>query len=375
MDVRSGKDPALDSKLGARVSDNLYQRNGIWWLKIQVAGTVHRRSLRTSSRPVAKRHAAEIVAQLKEHAVTGNQRHTYDEAAKRWYRETLPSLEPATGKRYLVSSRSLSKHFKGLFLDQIKTRHIADFVSARKEENTTDATIRRDLTALSSIFRSAATWGWIDQNVAKLWDRSTLGESSSEIHRLDQASFDAVVKECPPAMAALLRFLLETGMRLEEACSLTWRNVDRQGETAFISKTKTHQPRTIELTPAAMKVIAKLPVSLGSPYVFTHGDGGRYVSPSGLFGKIRKRTQESAQDFRPFRIHDLRHEFAARWLEAGGSIYDLSRYLGHQSVTTTERHYLRFVPTGKISVARRLQGTNGGTGESGRKSRKSQKTA
>jgi integrase/recombinase XerD len=357
------------------VSDNLYQRNGIWWLKIQVAGTVHRRSLRTGSRAVAKRHAAELIAALKEHAVTGNQRHTYDEAAKRWYRETLPSLEPATGRRYLVSSRSLSPHFKGLFLDQIKPRNIADFVSARKEEGTNDATIRRDLTALSSIFRSAVSWGWIDQNVARQWDRSTLGESSSEVHRLDQASFDAVVKEAPPALAALLRFLLETGMRLEEACSLTWRNVDRQGGTAFIAKTKTHQPRTIELTDAALKIIGKLPVSLGSPYVFTHGDGGRYVSPSSLFGKVRERAQRTAQNFRTFRIHDLRHEFAARWLEAGGSIYDLSRYLGHQSVTTTERHYLRFVPTGKIAVARRLEGTNSGTGKSGRETKKPRKSA
>lgn len=361
------------------MSDNLYQRNGIWWLKIQVDGTVHRRSLRTSSRAVAKREAGVLIAALKEHAVTGEQRHTYDEAAKRWYRESLPSLEPATARRYLVSSRSLSPHFKGLFLDQIKRRGVADFVSARKAKGTNDATIRRDLTALSSILRSAVSWGWIDQNVAKQWDRSILGESSSEIERLHFPSFEAVAMEAPPAMAALLRFLLATGMRLEEACSLTWRNVDRIAGTAFIAKTKTHQPRTIELEPEALAIIAALPVSIATPYVFTHRDGGRYVSPSSLFGKVRERAQQAAQkekrEFHRFRIHDLRHEFAAQWLERGGAIYDLSRYLGHQSVTTTERHYLRFVPTGKISVARRLEGTIPGTGTSGQKVKKPQKTA
>lgn len=361
------------------MADNLYQRNGIWWLKIQVAGTLHRRSLRTSSRAVAKREAATLIASLKEHAVTGEQRHTYDDAAKRWYRETLPSLEPATGRRYLTSSRHISPLLKGLFLDQIKRRNVADFVSARKAAGATDATIRRDLTALSSILRSAVSWGWIDQNVAKQWDRSTLGESSGEIHRLHPRSFDMVMAECPPAFAALLRFLLNTGMRLEEGCSLTWRNVDKTAGTAFIAKTKTHMPRTIELEPEALKIVAAQPTSLASPYVFTHGGGGRYVSPSGFFQKIRDRAQQKAQEneveFRPFRIHDLRHEFAARWLEKGGAIYDLSRYLGHQSVSTTERHYLRFVPTGKIVVARRLEGTKSGTGESGQKPRKARKSA
>jgi integrase len=41
-------------------------------------------------------------------------------------------------------------------------------------------------------------------------------------------------------------------------------------------------------------------------------------------------------DFRPFRVHDLRHAFAIRWLRAGGDIYHLSLHLGHTSLKTTE---------------------------------------
>jgi integrase len=91
--------------------------------------------------------------------------------------------------------------------------------------------------------------------------------------------------------------------------------------------------------------------------VFNHGLGSRYTSPSSLFGKVRARTQKKAQEkgipFRPFRLHDLRHEFAARWLERGGSIYDLSRHLGHDSVATTERFYLRFLPAEEHEAARK----------------------
>ena len=36
--------------------------------------------------------------------------------------------------------------------------------------------------------------------------------------------------------------------------------------------------------------------------------------------------------------HQLRHTFACNWLRDGGSIEALSRFLGHASVTTTERY-------------------------------------
>jgi integrase len=42
--------------------------------------------------------------------------------------------------------------------------------------------------------------------------------------------------------------------------------------------------------------------------------------------------------FKPFRVHDLRHRFAIRWLRRGGDIYHLSMHLGHQSLKTTEAY-------------------------------------
>ena len=46
--------------------------------------------------------------------------------------------------------------------------------------------------------------------------------------------------------------------------------------------------------------------------------------------------------FRRFRFHDLRHLHAVEYLKAGGSLYDLSKRLGHTSVKTTEI-YLDFL--------------------------------
>lgn len=51
-------------------------------------------------------------------------------------------------------------------------------------------------------------------------------------------------------------------------------------------------------------------------------------------------------------LHHLRHEYAIRFLEAGGSIYDLQRELGHTSVKTTEG-YLAFLSEEQAAAAKR----------------------
>jgi integrase/recombinase XerD len=53
-------------------------------------------------------------------------------------------------------------------------------------------------------------------------------------------------------------------------------------------------------------------------------------------------ARKQAQDFRPFRFHDLRHVHAVDWLKSGRSIYVLQQRLGHTSVKTTEM-YLAFL--------------------------------
>jgi integrase/recombinase XerD len=252
------------------MSDNLYERNGIWWFKVQIAGVPYRRSLRTRSRPLARKLAAAEIEKIKAFAVSGEQRHLYKEAVLRWTKEFLPSKEAATSRRYLSSARQLSPFFSSLYIDQIRPATIAAYVSHRKAESATDMTIRRDLTALSSILRNCVSWGWTDTNAAKLWDRSTLKESRLAIHRVDQATFDMVRKEAPPALAALMVFLLETGARLEEAASLTRRQL-KANNRVYLEKTKTHHPRTIALSPPAAKAIQSQPIDIASDYVFNHG--------------------------------------------------------------------------------------------------------
>jgi integrase/recombinase XerD len=55
-------------------------------------------------------------------------------------------------------------------------------------------------------------------------------------------------------------------------------------------------------------------------------------------------------------VHQLRHTFACRWLEAGGSLPTLQQILGHRSVVTTQ-HYARLSEESVRLEAARINGT------------------
>ncbi len=76
------------------------------------------------------------------------------------------------------------------------------------------------------------------------------------------------------------------------------------------------------------------------------------------FGNLMRRTMQieanAGRPFRLFRVHDLRHCFAIRWLKSGGDIYRLSRHLGNASLKTTEL-YLRYLTDEELDRIRGVE--------------------
>lgn len=334
------------------MSDNLYKRNKVWWCRVHASGRDVRRSLRTGDRAEAKRRRDAWLKEVSQAAFSGASRPTYQEAVTRWAGEYLPgAVKPATAKRYLVSARQLDPFFARLYVDEISRRAIADFVTGRRRAGATNATIRRDLTALSRILACCVAWGWRDDNPARDFDRSIIRERRDPIRPPTDEEVAAVVAACPPMFAGLVRFLAQTGMRQEEAAGLEWAQVDLPGREVTLLRTKTGRSRVVTMSAQAAGTLAALPRHITSPYAFWHGGGERYSEVASRFHAICKAAGQH------FRCHDLPHKFAIDWLKAGGDIYRLSRHLGHSSVKTTEI-YLGHVGEGRHESRH----SNGGSG-------------
>jgi hypothetical protein len=170
----------------------------------------------------------------------------FKEAVLRWAKEVLPgSVKPGVAKRYLVSIGQMADHFGELRVAEIDAASISSYISSRSGA-ATNATIRRDLTALSRLLSSCVAWGWLQSNPARLFDRSIIRERRDPISPPADDDVETLIAASPPGVARILRLLEQTGMRENEAVTLAASDVDRGGKQIRLIRTKTNRPRTLD---------------------------------------------------------------------------------------------------------------------------------
>ncbi len=311
----------------------IYKRNRTYWVRFHYAGEEVRRSAQTSSKTVAQQYLAHLLEEHRRIGRGGRPRHTYAAALARFYVEYLPGLKPKTQERYRGSLRRFEPYVGHLHLDQITKTVLADYVSARRAQGVTGATIRRDLATLSSLCSFAQAVDMIEINPVKAFSKRHIREAVSKTSYPSDAEIEAMVGRAPKAMKLPIRFLASTGMRTSEAISMEWSQVDLVRREVLLTKTKTSAPRTVPLSDAAYEVLLACPRHPTSRAVFWHGAHGQpYSQFSSHFGRLARKVGF------PFRAHDLRHRFASVFLQATGDLAALQAVLGHKSIDMTMRY-------------------------------------
>lgn len=139
----------------------------------------------------------------------------------------------------------------------------------------------------------------------------------------------------------VIRLALETGLRWGELCRARREHIENG--MLIVSRTKSGRIRRVPLNPNfESELRARSP---GNLIEFTEGSAGS-------FNKVVCRRSGVER----FHVHQLRHTFACRWLERGGSLPALQQILGHASVTTTQQ-YARLSDDSVRSEAARVYGS------------------
>lgn len=333
-----------------REPENLYQRGGVWYARVQVNKLPIRRSLKTRSRTEAKRLLKLWLEQISPYH--GTSRHTFEDAAAEWIEGCAGEWKAKTRRRYDTSLTVLLPHFQGMFWDQVNKASLQKFIEARKRQGASVATINRDLTVVSGIAKHVRELpGWPDTNPVEALPKKPRKARKWIYVRPPFADIDAIFARMPGTFGDLCRYALATGARKDEIVFLK-RHDATQGK-AQLWETKSRF-RVISHSPDAQAIVDRQKAHPRCEYLFCTRHGGPYKRVTEMFREVVLRAQKMAQkeghSLQRMRFHDLRHEYAIRYLESGGSLYTLQRNLGHSTIKQTEE-YLRYLTSEQAAIA------------------------
>lgn len=326
-----------------RKPSNLYQRSGVWYARITVGTREHRRSLETRDRREAERRLKKWLAERSPYH--GTIRHTFKEAATLWLE--AGEWKPKTAAGYAKLLTGLLAHFGDLFWDQVDKAELQRFADARRLAGSGTATINRYLSVVSGISNHVKELpGWPEINPVSLLPKKPRRERRAHYIRPPASDVEAYFVRMQGTFGDLCRVALESGARMDELVYLH-RDHAKGGQATF-HDTKSGIPRTIPWTPTARAIVDRQPAIVGSPYLFNSSNKGPYKRATEMWREVVIRAQNMAQKtgrkLTRMRFHDLRHEYAIRYLESGGSLYTLQKLLGHGSIRQTEWYLAYLTP-------------------------------
>lgn len=141
----------------------------------------------------------------------------------------------------------------------------------------------------------------------------------------------------PLYVRQMVLLALNTGLRRGEIFKLRWENVSLAGNliTVRAVSAKSNRTRHVPLNETARRVLLELdPVRHISGFVFVNPDTGK------PFTRIHNSWVNLRQLARleDFRLHDCRHDFASRLVQAGVPLAEVRDLLGHSTIRLTERY-------------------------------------
>lgn len=275
-------------------------------------------------------------------------------------------------RSWRVDERIARQHLSPFFGDRplvhISRCEVESWLHRLASQGLAPATCNRILAVFKTICTLAATHGLLPAGQSPCE-----GVSSFKIHMqrecyLTQEEARRLMRELGRSTrpeATALRLLLLTGARKSEILKARWENVRLDQHLLTVPLSKSGKPRYISLSDKAMEVIRTIPRRSGCPWLFPGHVPGKPLSDIYVFWNALRDKLGLAH----VRIHDLRHTFASLLVNAGHSLYEVQKLLGHSDPRTTMR-YAHLGQASLVAAAETVSGflVEGSRGSSGENS-------
>ena len=230
--------------------------------------------------------------------------------------------------------RIIKRHLGSRLLVDIGPREIEGMIAARIQEGVAKATINRQGATLSKLFAWSIERGY-HPGPNPMRQIKKFRENPGRIRYLTGEEASRLILAAAPHLKPILVAGLHTGGRLNELLSLKWGDIDfDRGIVSFRRETtKSRKERQVPVSPELTATLRRLRPGAPDERVFEYNGRG-LVSVRSSF----KRACRKAGLGRDVVFHTLRHSFASWFVMNGGDPYRLQKYLGHSTMTLTQRY-------------------------------------
>jgi integrase len=227
-------------------------------------------------------------------------------------------------------------------------------------------TVRKLHYLLSSAFRRAVRWGWIDHSPTSHASAPPQPHPEPQPPTPAEAARILTAAWTDPDLGPLVWLAMATGARRGELCALRWRHIDtvrglmvirssiaQAGVQVWEKDTKLHQRRHIALDPVTIAILdayreqrrqraAVVGVELSDDgFIFSpRADARTCRSPQAITSQYRRLTIELGVHTT---LHKLRHYSATELIRAGVDVRTVAGRLGHSDGGTTLVYYAAWV--------------------------------
>lgn len=256
--------------------------------------------------------------------------------------------------------RSIYPALGDLKIPDITPANISALLLSIQAEKKAHATVIKCYTILHSLFKMAYMADAIPRNPMDKVERPKPRKEETQAP-VEACSIDELrhILQCleqePLKWQALVRLLMDTGIRRGECCGLKWKDVDFQINTItvtgnlcytpqkgiYLDTPKNGKPRIVDVAPAVMAILRALRSEQAdraiSAFVFTQDGSPEPMHPQSPTRYLKKFSERyGIPGLHP---HKLRHSFASVAITNGADIASVSEKLGHSDKAVTLRMY------------------------------------